>query len=84
MTDWKAKLAAYLHDPPEKAYDFGPAHRQRAEIHSQNFGVGQLWNVLGGNPDWSAAAADRFVLPHGAKVGGLGDPRTAARSPRLI
>ncbi len=75
MTDWKRKLAAYLHDPPEKAYDFGPAHKQRAEVHSQNFGVGELWSALGGNPDWAAAAADRFVFPHGSLVGGLGEDK---------
>ena len=69
MTDWKRKLAAYLHDPPEKCYDFGPAHQQRAQTHAESFGVAELWTTLAHNPDWSAAAADRFVFPHGEKLG---------------
>lgn len=79
MNLWKRKLAAYLHDPPEKAYDHGPHHLDRARIHAESFGVGDLWKMMGGSPDWSAAAADRFVFPHGSKLGeSLGeDPRTA-------
>lgn len=75
MTDWKRKLAAYLHDPPEKAYDFGPAHHAAARSHAASFGVAELWDALSHNPDWSAAAADRFVLPDGRRegVGGLGE-----------
>jgi CRISPR-associated protein Cmr2 len=69
MTDWKRKLAAYLHDPPEKCYDFGLAHQQRAQTHAESFGVAELWTTLAHNPDWSAAAADRFVFPHGEKLG---------------
>jgi len=65
---WKRKLAAYLHDPPEKCYDFGPAHQQRAQTHAESFGVAELWTTLAHNPDWSAAAADRFVFPHGEKL----------------
>ena len=78
MDLWQQKLAAYLHDPPEKPYDFGPAHKQRAMVHAQNFGVGEVWQAMGGNPDWAAAAADRFVFPHGSKVGGLGDDNRVA------
>ncbi|MCX8156280.1 MAG: type III-B CRISPR-associated protein Cas10/Cmr2 [Verrucomicrobiae bacterium] len=62
---WKRKLAAYLHDPPEKAYNFGPNHIERAEIHAASFGVAELWRNMAGNSDWTAAAADRFVFPHG-------------------
>lgn len=76
--DWKRKLAAYLHDPPEKAYDFGPRHLRRAESHAASFGVGSLWKSLGGNPDWSAAAADRFIFPHGSKSGSLGEESRVA------
>ena len=65
---WKRKLAAYLHDPPEKCYDIGPAHQQRAQTHAESFGVAELWTTLAHNPDWSAAAADRFVFPHGEKL----------------
>src|SRR5260370_10409861 len=63
------KLAAYLHDPPEKAYDFGPRHLERAQHHAANLGVAELWESITGQPDWSAAAADRFVFPHGSKIG---------------
>lgn len=65
---WRRKLAAYLHDPPEKAYDFGERHKERARVHAQSFGVADLWQHLTGNPDWSAAAADRFVFPSGQKL----------------
>jgi len=72
---WQRKLAAFLHDPPEKAYDFGPAHQKRAEAHAASFGVAEVWRSLVHQPDWTAAAADRFVFPHGsaAGVGGLGE-----------
>ncbi len=73
MTDWKRKLAAYLHDPPEKAYDFGPRHHERARIHAASFGVAELWSRSPTTPDWSAAAADRFVFPEGKKVGSLSE-----------
>src|ERR1035438_3667377 len=29
MTNWKNKLLAFLHDPPEKAYDYSPEHGKR-------------------------------------------------------
>lgn len=78
MNLWKRKLAAYLHDPPEKAYDFGPNHLKRAESHAGSFGVSDLWKSMGGDPDWSAAAADRFVFPHGSKAGSLGEEQKVA------
>mgnify|MGYP000596944663 CR=1 FL=1 len=65
---WQRKLAAYLHDPPEKCYDFGSHHQERAKTHAESFGVAELWKTLAHNPDWSAAAADRFVFPHGEKL----------------
>jgi hypothetical protein len=37
---WKRELAAYLHDPPEKAYDYGDHHKERAKVHAASFGVG--------------------------------------------
>ena len=72
---WKRKLAAFLHDPPEKAFDFGPAHQAAARSHAASFGVAELWEALSHSPDWSAAAADRFVLPDGRKegVGAIGE-----------
>jgi hypothetical protein len=69
MIDWNRKLAAFLHDPPEKAYDYGPRHLERARHYASNAGVAQWWNGTAGQPDWSAAAADRFVFPHGSKIG---------------
>ncbi len=66
---WTRKLAALLHDPPEKAYDFGPHHVHRAETHAASFGVSDVWKSLTGQPDWSAAAADRFVFPSGTRLG---------------
>lgn len=56
MEFWKNKLAAYLHDPPEKAYDYGPAHQAAAEKHAASFGVAERWKSLTHHPDWSAAA----------------------------
>lgn len=69
MTDWKRKLAAYLHDPPEKAYDYGPHHLERARHHARNAGVEAIWQGTTGQPDWAAAAADRFIFPDGKKIG---------------
>ncbi|MCA1964850.1 MAG: type III-B CRISPR-associated protein Cas10/Cmr2, partial [Prosthecobacter sp.] len=66
---WKRKLAAYLHDPPEKPYDFGPRHIERAGIHALSFGVDELWKRMGSNSDWTSAAADRFVFPSGQAIG---------------
>lgn len=72
MTNWKRKLAAYLHDPPEKAYDFGPNHKKQAAAYlNLVFGPGQL---VDRQPDWAAAAADRFIFPDGQKLHALGLP----------
>jgi len=65
MNQRMRKLAAYLHDPPQKAYDFGPHHLERGQHHAANLGVAELWESITGQPDWSAAAADRFVFPGG-------------------
>ena len=59
----RARLAARLHDPPEKPYDFGPRHQERSSTHAESFGVADLWKSLAHNPDWSAAAAG-FQLQH--------------------
>lgn len=73
---WKRKLAAYLHDPPEKAYDYGPKHKKRAATYLERvLGPGRWADH---QPDWSAAAADRFIFPDGQKLnaaglGGLGE-----------
>ena len=73
ITDWKAKLLALLHDPPEKAYDYGLTHLERARTYASNFGLDMAaWQDR--HADWSAAAADRFIFPQGAhpEVGSLG------------
>lgn len=62
MTDWKNKLAAYLHDPPEKAYDYSPEHGKRAERYAQRVGINLAeWKEK--VSDHTAAAADRFIFP---------------------
>ena len=57
MTDfWKRKLAAYLHDPPEKALDIA-WHKQRADAHQSGHGLEDVWFQR--SADHTAAAADR-------------------------
>ncbi len=68
-TDWKRKLAAYLHDPP---------HKPRA-IYSHEDQRSSFLNRLGLNPDalktfdrsndWQAAAADRLIFPKSSESG---------------
>lgn len=65
---WQRKLMAFLHDPPEKAYDFTQAHEESAA---------SLMNLLGVDPeawrqhrqaDWSSSAADRLPFPAPGKA----------------
>ncbi len=60
MTDWKAKLDAYLHDPPEKALDLD-WHEKRAEAHAAGHGLDdtEFYRPC----DHHAAAADRLPWP---------------------
>ncbi len=59
-TFWKRKLAAYLHDPPEKALDIA-WHKKRAEAHQ---GGHELEDVeFHSKADHTAAAADRLPWP---------------------
>jgi len=68
---WHRKLAAFLHDPPEKPYDFGRWHAERAAHYCNRLGLpSALWQDK--SPDWTAAAADRLIFPHPAAVTGLG------------
>lgn len=57
---WKRKLAAFLHDPPEKALDVA-WHKQRAEAHQSghDFTDATFTSVA----DHTAAAADRLPWP---------------------
>ena len=71
------KLVAFLHDPPEKPYDYGPVHHERAKqylatILGQDLGVLEQGGVLKREPDWEAAAADRFPFPDGKKLNQAG------------
>jgi len=59
---WKRKLAAYLHDPPEKAYDYSPEHGKRARHYAERIGV-NLSEWQDKLADYTAAAADRFIFP---------------------
>jgi hypothetical protein len=73
------KLVAFLHDPPEKPYDYGPVHHERAKhylstILGQDLGVLEQGGVLKREPDWEAAAADRFPFPDGKKLNQAGLP----------
>jgi CRISPR-associated protein Cmr2 len=62
MDHWTQKILAHLHDPPEKPYDFGQWHVDRAAHYSSLLGLDQkLWE--GKSPDWTAAAADRMIFP---------------------
>lgn len=57
---WKRKLAAYLHDPPEKALDLA-WHKKRAEAHQ---GGHELEDAeFHQEADHTAAAADRLPWP---------------------
>lgn len=65
ITDWKRKLAAWLHDPAEKAlilmrtpegHEFGTAQRLRERL-------GIDYRAFDKRADWLAAAADRPQWP---------------------
>ena len=60
MTNWKNKLLAFLHDPPEKAYDYGPQHKERVTAYLSRLGIHEKWDPAA---DHAAAAADRFIFP---------------------
>ena len=70
MTDWKRKLAAYLHDPPSKALDIR-THGERSDAAFRQAGfteteVGEYFT----HADHTAAAADRLPFP-GSQAAGL-------------
>jgi CRISPR-associated protein Cmr2 len=63
MTDWKRKLAAYLHDPPSKALDIR-THGERSDAAFKQAGfsdteVGEYF----AHADHTAAAMDRLPFP---------------------
>jgi len=59
---WKRKLLAFLHDPPEKAYDYSREHGRRAQHYAERIGV-NLSEWQDKLADYTAAAADRFIFP---------------------
>jgi CRISPR-associated protein Cas10/Cmr2 subtype III-B len=64
---WQRKLLAFLHDPPEKAYDFGQSHEQRAGVHMSALGLAGV-DLPDRQADWMSSAADRLVFPRGSSL----------------
>jgi hypothetical protein len=63
MTDWKRKLAAYLHDPPSKALDIAThGDRSDAAFHRAGF-VDTEIGAYFAHADHTGAAADRLPFP---------------------
>lgn len=60
MTDWKRKLAACLHDPPEKVLDLA-WHKKRAENYEAGLALEDT--EFARDCDHTAAAADRLPWP---------------------
>src|SRR5689334_19308313 len=64
MTNWKRKLAAYLHDPPSKALDIS-THGERSDAAFVQAGftdteIGEYFT----HADHTAAAMDRLPFPN--------------------
>jgi CRISPR-associated protein Cmr2 len=69
MTDWKRKLAAYLHDPPSKCLDIR-THGERSDAAFRQAGfvdteVGEYF----AHADHTGAAADRLPFPQSQAAG---------------
>ena len=66
MDFWKMKLAAFLHDPPEKCLDIA-GHEKMRESHFTSVGLPTVLDAetidAMNKADHFAAAADRFVFP---------------------
>jgi len=63
QTNWKAKLLAFLHDPPHKPFRIAGNENQRASaLIACGLDVEEMrqWQK---QPDWTAAAADRLIFP---------------------
>lgn len=68
-TDWKRKVAAYLHDPPHKPVGIRD-HEQQRESFLNRFGLtAEYMTAFEHSADWQAAAADRLIFPDPAKSG---------------
>lgn len=70
MTDWKRKLAAYLHDPPSKALNIR-THGDRSDVafHRAGFVDTEIGDYFA-HADHTGAAADRLPFP-GSRASGL-------------
>lgn len=70
MTDWKRKLAAFLHDPPSKALDIA-THGERSDSAFRAAGfteesdIGEYFKLA----DYTGAAADRLPFPNSQASG---------------
>jgi CRISPR-associated protein Cas10/Cmr2 subtype III-B len=63
MTDWKRKLAAYLHDPPSKALDIAThGDRSDAAFRQAGFTDAEVGDYFA-HADHTGAAADRLPFP---------------------
>ncbi len=69
MSFWKAKLAAYLHDPPHKPRAIA-AHEDQRQSFLNRMGLDpEALSEFNRTNDWDAAAADRLIFPNSAKRG---------------
>jgi CRISPR-associated protein Cmr2 len=70
MTNWKRKLAAYLHDPPSKALDIAThGDRSDAAFRQAGFTDAEVGDYFA-HADHTGAAADRLPFP-GSRASGL-------------
>ena len=65
---WKEKLFAFLHDPPDKCWDTGPGHEERAEKNQSAAGFADAderksFADKAREADHFASAAERFAFP---------------------
>lgn len=66
---WKAKLAAYLHDPPSKCLDIAThGERSEAAFRQAGFQDTEVGEYIA-HADHSGAAADRLPFPHSRAAG---------------
>ena len=73
MTDWKRKLAAYLHDPPSKFADIGLHEEHAARLFRQAGFLDEeenrrLSDAYAKSSDWTASSADRLPFPSSREV----------------
>ncbi len=69
MTDWKRKLAAYLHDPPSKALDIVThGERSDAAFRCAGFMDTEIGDYFA-QADHAGAAADRLPFPRSQSAG---------------